>query len=159
MVSTKSQTTEYSKGTNIIISGDGVKLISCKASDNLGHTNTVNMLVEVDNTPPVVGIQPSHSLINANNMDYAQKSTSFSIRAIDSGSGLANILVRIDGSPNWEEYANPIFFEEETEHTIEAKAIDLVGNESEVIVMQVTVDELPPSSKLRLQGVKIQTNN
>ena len=152
-------TIEYNKNTNIILSGEGVKLITCKASDNLGHTTIINVLAEIDDLAPSVAIHPSTSLINANNKDYAQKSTSFSVKAIDTDSGLANILIRVDGSPNWEEYTSPIFFEEETEHTIEAKAIDLVGNESEIVVMRITVDELPPTSKLRLQGLRISPSN
>ena len=151
--------TIYKKGTNIILSGEGVKLISCKATDNLGHENKMNMLVEIDNIAPTVAIQASNSLINVGDKDFAQKSTSFSVKSLDSGSGLASIFVRVDGSPNWDEYTNPIFFEEETEHTIEAKAIDVVGNESEVVILQVTIDELPPTSKLRLEGVQIAPSN
>ena len=59
------------------------------------------------------------------------------------------IMVRIDGSEEWQTYTDTIYFDTEKEHSIEAKAIDAVGNESEIVSSRFIVDDNPPTTKLK----------
>ncbi len=141
---------KYEEGRTVQLSDPGSQLIRYKATDNLGNaTRGGSILVEVDSSRPKVSIRPSQPLRRVNGSRYARRSTSFSVLGEDEGAGVSRIMVRIDGSQNWQVYSTAIAFETEAEHSIEAKAIDAVGNESEVVSSQFKVDDNPPITKLR----------
>ena len=141
---------KYEEGRIVQLSDPGSQLIQYEASDNLGNkTVSGSVLVDVDNTRPKIAIRPTQPLRQVNGDRYARRATGFSVTAEDQGAGVSQVMVRIDGSQEWQAYNNTLYFATETEHTIEAKALDAVGNESEVVVSRFKVDDNPPITKLR----------
>lgn len=135
--------------TPITIGKAGDETIKFKATDFVGNTAVEKTLsFFVDNVKPMVKIIPSGSFYQKNNRNYAPKSFQYTIEASDTESGIARILVSLDGG-EFVVYESPISFETEGDHTIVAKAIDNVGNTSDEIRQAVTVDISPPNVELK----------
>lgn len=154
------KSTEYSldKGnyipyaSGIKITATGEHIIKYKAMDNLGNASAGKVFsVCVDNNKPLVTITPSGTLFEKNKKKFASSSFQYSIEATDTESQIAKLLVSIDGG-NYVIYENPFVLSGEGEHTIKAKAIDNVGNESDEISLIFTIDTTPP--KIELKPVK-----
>ncbi len=140
----------YKAGSVIKLSQSGSQVIKYKADDNLGNTTeSGSVVVEVDNGVPIVQIRPSSSLKQVNGDRYARRSTSFNVIAKDDGAGVSQVMVRIDGAQEWQSYVSPLSFETEADHSIAAKAIDAVGNESQIAIIRFKVDDNPPVTKIR----------
>ena len=140
----------YEEGRTVQLSNSGSQIIQYNARDHLGNnTDGGNIVVQVDDKKPAIRIKSSVSLRKIDGTNYARRATAFSIVANDEGSGVAVIMVKIDGSEEWQTYNKPLYFATEQEHSIEAKASDAVGNESETVVSRFIVDDNPPISKLR----------
>ena len=136
-------------GEVLRLSQPGTHLINYSAEDNLGNKmNGGNLLVEVDAEKPMVDLAPTNPLVTVGTKKFARKNTGFKVSAMDNGSGISQILIRLDGSQEWQTYTDVLRFDTEKEHTIEAKAIDAVGNESEVKKITFTVDDNPPRTQL-----------
>ena len=141
---------KYEEGRIVQLSDPGSQLIQYEAIDNLGNrTLSGSVLVDVDNTRPRIAIRPTQPLRQVNGDRYARRATGFNVTAEDEGAGVTQVMVRIDGSQEWQAYNNTLYFSTETQHSIEAKALDAVGNESEVVVSRFKVDDNPPITKLR----------
>ncbi|MEI7012385.1 hypothetical protein V9X60_06635 [Leptospira licerasiae] len=52
-------------------------------------------------------------------------------------------------SGEWKLYADPVSVEAQGNHTIEAKSVDSVGNESDVKKIAFIVDTTPPETKIQ----------
>ncbi len=140
----------YQQGREIQLTQPGRQLIRYKAIDNVGNTTEEKTLfVSVDNSRPVVGIYPNQPLVKVNGASYSRRTTGFDVRANDEGSGVERILVRIDGSQEWQTYIDTIYFGSENRHSIEAKAIDAVGNESELVSLGFIIDDNPPMTDIK----------
>ncbi|MBN1534667.1 MAG: hypothetical protein JXA20_18500 [Spirochaetes bacterium] len=149
------------------IASDGEIEMKVSAVDNVNNSNDqysfiirddkgkVSTLREgiakfaVDNTPPAVQITPSEVLNKtADDKNIASTNVKYGVSATDADSGVASIQVRIDNVGDFAPYFNEIKFKTNGEHSIEAKAIDRVGNVSEVTSLSVFVDTIAPESKL-----------
>lgn len=139
----------YREGEAVQITASGTQLINFQGVDNLGNKTTGSVLVEVDADKPVVEIKPTQPLTKVDQRQYARRNTGFRVEATDLGSGIQTIMVRIDGAQEWQAYSDVIFFDAEKEHVIEARAIDAVGNESEIKTLRFVVDDNPPTTELR----------
>ena len=141
---------DYEEGRTVQLSVPGNQVIQYNATDNLGNnTDGGNVLVYVDDKAPVINIKPSSPLRRIDGKNYARRATGFSIVSNDEGSGVSLIMVRIDGSKEWQTYNKPLYFATEQEHSIEARALDAVGNSSTVVSTTFIVDDNPPISELR----------
>src|SRR5690606_18129220 len=99
---------EYSVNSNELkpYSGEIIKLetagtqfVKYRAMDNLGNkTINGNMVIEVDSEKPVVSIVTTSPLFEVGEKQYARRNTGFVVKGTDSGSGVARIMVRLDGS-------------------------------------------------------------
>ncbi len=127
----------------------GSQLIQYAAEDNLGNKTQGSVLIEVDGAKPTVEIIPGEALMPIGSKLYAKRRTGFRVEGMDAGSGVDQILVRVDGSQEWQNYNGVLYFDVEKEHSIEAKAIDAVGNESDVRKITFVVDDNPPTTDLR----------
>ncbi|HMZ36818.1 MAG TPA: hypothetical protein PLD60_09250, partial [Leptospiraceae bacterium] len=127
----------------------GSQLIQYTADDNLGNRAQGSLLIEVDGAKPTVEIVPGEPLMPLGDKMYAKRRTGFKINGTDNGSGVEQILIRVDGAQEWTTYSNVLYFDTEKEHSIEAKAIDAVGNESDVRKITFIVDDNPPTTDLR----------
>ncbi len=111
----------------------GFHVINYFATDNAGNSSAESsFLVNVDGVKPNVDITESIPFVKVNEKTFARKDTTFKITAKDGESGIAKILVKIDGAAEFTPYVEDIAFTTSGEHSIEAKAIDNVGNESDV---------------------------
>jgi len=174
------KTLEYSvNGTDwqpykdgIVLDKVGAAQLKYRAVDNLGNRSenlsgfssatpgqgaspedlaVINSLY-VENTPPVVLITPAKRFINVDSKKYAQRDNTYTVEAQDSESGVANIFIKIDNAAEWQIYSGKLVFQTEGPHSIEAKAIDKVGNESQSVRVDFIVDDNPPKSTIRPVG-------
>ncbi len=137
-------------GEAIAVSAEEQYVLKYKAMDNLGNqTEERTLVVEADGTAPAVFIRPSQKTVNVNGKEYARRDTVFVVEAADKKSSVKNIFVKIDGEENFSVYSSPINFSEEGEHTIESKAVDTVGNESETVKVTFVTDDNPPKSVIQ----------
>lgn len=143
--------TEYVAGQPIKLSKEGPNTIFYRATDNAGNTNPEfqALIVYVDIKKPIAKIQESFPLIPVGDKKFARKGTSFSAKAFDNESGLKEIFVKTDESKDFIPFAEPIIFTSAGEHTIEVKATDNVGNESEVTTLVVSTDDVAPATTIK----------
>ncbi|EKR93405.1 multi-beta-barrel domain surface protein OmpL47 [Leptospira santarosai] len=128
----------------------GVNLIKYSAVDNSGNSSSEAILVvSLDDVKPEVEIQGNTPLVIIDGKTYSRKGNSFTIKAADGQSGIKRILIKMDNAPDFVAYAEPITIDAQGEHTIEAKAIDNVGNESETKKVSFAVDVNPPTTQIR----------
>ncbi|TGL71194.1 multi-beta-barrel domain surface protein OmpL47 [Leptospira kmetyi] len=128
----------------------GVNLIKYSAVDNSGNSSSEAILVvTLDDAKPEVEIQGNTPLVIIDGKTYSRKGNSFTIKAVDGQSGIKRILIKVDNAPDFVPYAEPITIDAQGEHTIEAKAIDNVGNESETKRVSFSVDVNPPTTQIR----------
>ena len=138
------------EGDVINLKNAGTQFVRYRAVDNLGNkTEDGTLVIEVDSEQPTVEIIASSQLFKVGETSYARRTTGFSVKGTDNGAGVTQIMVRLDGASEWQTYSDTIFFDTEKEHKIEAKAIDAVGNESEVKAVSFTVDDNPPITKIQ----------
>ncbi|EMY79179.1 bacterial group 3 Ig-like protein [Leptospira weilii serovar Ranarum str. ICFT] len=128
----------------------GVNLIKYSAVDNSGNSSSEAILVvTLDDVKPEIEIQGNTPLVIIDGKTYSRKGNSFAIKALDGQSGIKRILIKTDNAPDFVPYAEPITIDAQGEHTIEAKAIDNVGNESETKKVSFSVDVNPPTTQIR----------
>ncbi|MEM7183382.1 MAG: chitobiase/beta-hexosaminidase C-terminal domain-containing protein [Spirochaetota bacterium] len=128
----------------------GSHTVKVTATDKAGNeSDEFSYVVNVDNQPPTVKIIESMPFLVVDGKNYAKKGTTFSVKATDPEAGVNKILVKLDGQGDFVAYADAISFTTSGEHTIEAKAIDNVGNESAVETLKVLVDVIPPTTTIK----------
>jgi hypothetical protein len=142
--------------------------IKITASDNVGIStdkytikakDTNNKDVEVssaglklvrDTTPPDVVISADKEIFqNEKELNIVAKDYKYSISAIDEEAGVANILYRISGDRDFQNYTQPFTLKNSGINKIEAKAIDKVGNVSAPVALTVFVDVVPPTTLIK----------
>ncbi len=128
----------------------GFHVINFYAVDNAGNVSQENSyIVNVDGIKPTVDIKESIPYIVLGNKVYAKKETVFTITAADGQSGIKQILVKTDGASDFVPYVEPLTFGTSGEHVIEAKAIDNVGNESDIKKIVFSNDIKAPSTVIK----------
>ena len=132
----------------VTIGEEGEHTASAYAVDNVGNkTDVYSLIGYVDNSAPTVYIKHSEDFVVVNGINYTNKNNEFSIIANDNLSGVKEIEVSLDGSP-FVEYTSPFKVQYGGKHTIEAKAIDNLGNESEITSVDFYVDVKPPQTSI-----------
>jgi hypothetical protein len=112
-------------------------------------TSTVTSLqLTADNTAPTVTITPDKELKESDLTPVAKTDVKYTLSAEDQGSGVNSIYYRIDGKGKFVPYTSPISFTTNGEHVIEAQAVDNVGNISNVTILKVVVDTIPPETTI-----------
>lgn len=128
----------------------GFHVVNFYAIDNAGNVSQENSyIVNVDGIKPTVDIKESIPYIVINNKVYAKKETIFTVTAADGQSGIKQILVKTDGAPDFVPYVEALTFGTSGEHVIEAKAIDNVGNESDIKKVIFSNDIKAPSTVIK----------
>ncbi len=100
----------------------------------------------MDNIAPVVEVKSDKAFILKDGKNVASIDYKYTVNAADNESGLAGILVRLDGKGDFAPYKGELTFTTNGEHLIEAKALDKMGNSSNVSVLSVLVDVIPPQT-------------
>lgn len=117
--------------------------------DNTETTAKVTSLkLTADNTAPTVTITPDKELKESDLTPVAKTDVKYTLSAEDQGSGVHAIHYRIDGKGKFVPYTSPISFTTNGEHIIEAQAVDNVGNISNVTILKVIVDTIPPETHI-----------
>ena len=161
---------DYVTPFNIVKDGD-VEL-RVRASDNV--TNVANsfaiMAVDetgremeireaavkifMDNVAPVVAIKGDKEFLQKDGKNVASTDYKYSVNATDGESGVALVLVRVDGKGDFMPYKGEILFSTNGDHIIEARALDKVGNLSTTAVLSVFVDVVPPATAIETLSEK-----
>lgn len=101
-----------------------------------------------DDAAPVVEIKADKELKQINSFNVASTDVKYAVNATDAGSGVAEILYRLDGKGEFIPYTEAIQFLKNGKHQIDAKASDKMGNVSNIVSLTVYVDILPPVSTI-----------
>ncbi|MFW6364864.1 MAG: OmpL47-type beta-barrel domain-containing protein [Spirochaetota bacterium] len=118
------------------------------AGDNQSMQQNRSLTFYVDNEAPTVNIAADREFIQRNGRAVAGNDYRYSITAQDDDSGVDKILYRTDGQGSFRTYEQPFMLRTNGDHFIEAKAVDAVGNVSDVKVLSVYVDVIPPNSDI-----------
>lgn len=148
--------------TGIVMPVEGEASLRVIAEDKVGNradhfsfvrdagdaVKTKSIAIIADNEPPSVRIVPGFSFAVVEDKRIAPRGASFTVEADDQGSGVATILVRIDGRGDFVPYSGALVFNAPGTHFIEAKAVDRTGNGSSVSVSSFIVDPVPPKTSI-----------
>lgn len=119
--------------TPLIIDKPGKRTLYYRTVDRVGNMEKAQKLeVYADGTAPTTEMKTSggtltQAVIGGTSYSSARDSVSFVFEAQDSGSGVREVLVSIDGQPA-KPYVKPIYFLQEGPHKITYHAVDNVGN-------------------------------
>ncbi len=117
--------------------------------DNVGNrSETYTVRGFVDNTPPVVRIVPQRSLTIVQGDRYTSSGNRFVVRASDEISGVDEIHVSIDRQ-EFITYSEAVTFDEPGFHIIRARAVDRLGNVSDVVQLDFYIDVDTPEPAIR----------
>ncbi|MBI5641167.1 MAG: RHS domain-containing protein [Nitrospirae bacterium] len=132
---------------------DGTHTIKHRATDNVLTTETEKLFtVILDKTPPETAISASDELTDGG-VNTVSPKTRFFLGSADAGSGIKEILYRIDNG-NWNTYLAGFPLPSVAgEHTIGYKAIDTLGNEETEKTLTVRMIVIDLASGLSLEPV------
>lgn len=137
-------------GQPIKIEKSGFHVITYSAIDNANNSSSdASYIINVDGIKPTVEIKESIPFVIIEGKTFAKKDTIFNITAKDGQSGVSKILVKVPGSTDFVPYVEPITISTPGEHTIEAKSIDNVGNESDVAKTTFFYDVKAPKTEIK----------
>lgn len=127
---------------------EGQHTISYYSVDNLGHTEQArDFSVIVDQTQPaVVTLTPDQELLVSGANTYAEAGTHYTLASQDTGSGLLEIVYKIDGA-GFTTYTNPFTLALGV-HELQYQAKDRVGNLSELQIFRVEVVQTLPDTRM-----------
>ncbi|MCI0556590.1 MAG: Ig-like domain-containing protein, partial [Anaerolineae bacterium] len=125
------------------ILNEGVYNIVVQAEDNAGNISSSSAIISVDTTTPAVDVSVNGTM--ASNGWYSSNMNVIA-SATDATSGIDTLEVTSDGGP-WTAVSNPVSFADGY-HTVQFKAVDKAGNETETSVQEFYVDTLAPAIDL-----------
>ncbi|MDW8306579.1 MAG: hypothetical protein RML34_05890 [Leptospiraceae bacterium] len=144
----------FVEGNSVVLENPGRQTIRYRAIDNLNNVSpehlVANIQLTVDKEPPVVLIKTSRRPVEHEGKKYLLRDTIYTVEAMDDGAGVDKVLYRLDGEGEFQLYNAPIQFSTEGPHSIEAKAVDRVGNESQIVRLDIITDDEPPTSALKV---------
>ena len=137
----------------VAIDEEGYHEASAYAVDNVGNaTDVFTVSGYVDSTAPDVVITARDELVGVSGENYTNRDNVYTVTAADEISGVGEILVSLDGS-DYAVYSAPFRVQIAGRHSISAKAVDRLGNESAPVDLQFYVDVTPPSTSM---GVSLE---
>jgi hypothetical protein len=125
----------------------GLHKVEYLAIDNVGNSSIKKAYIYyLDINAPTVEFVINPEPFEKDGIKYISDKTPVVIKASDAETGVARIVYSIDDGEE-KDYQYPIRLTAGT-HKITAKAIDLLGNESETISIELTVDASVPEAEL-----------
>jgi hypothetical protein len=132
----------------VTIDEEGYHEASAYAIDNVGNaTDVFTVSGYVDSTAPTVSITARDRLVSVDGENYTNRDNVYTVSASDEISGIGEILVSLDGS-DYAVYSAPFRVQIPGRHSISAKGVDRLGNESVPVELLFYVDVTPPSTSL-----------
>src|SRR2546426_2505493 len=128
--------------------GDGQHVVEYFASDLAGLTEPTNSFsVAIDTTPPattaaITGTTGANGWYTSNVV--------VDLLPVDSGSGIANLYVQVDGGP-WEIYSGPVLLTDRV-HVVQYYAVNLAGLTEPTHSISVAIDTAAPTTAISLSG-------
>jgi len=122
---------------------EGVYNILVQAEDNAGNISSSSTVISVDTTTPITDVSVSGK---AGKNGWYSSSMEVSAIANDATSGVASLESSLDGGV-YQAYTSPISFADGY-HTVQFKAVDKAGNETETSVQEFYVDTIAPAVDL-----------
>ncbi|MFM9328968.1 OmpL47-type beta-barrel domain-containing protein [Paenibacillus mesotrionivorans] len=131
----------------VSLEADGEYDIFARSLDHAGNISTEAWTtVRIDKTAPSVpALAPSQS--GWTNQDVAVTLTA----GTDVLSGVLKSQYRIGEQDTWKDYVNPILIHEEGVHSVNARTLDVAGNISQLVSINVKIDRTPPSTPTELE--------
>lgn len=127
----------------------GLHHFNFKATDNVGNVTKSHLFAFfLDETPPLVTYLISPSPFVKDTIHYISQKSLISIVAQDAESKTDKILYSLDESP-FSLYQTPLTNLTPGKHILKAKAYDLLGNESEEVLLEILVDSTSPKAALQ----------
>ncbi|MCX7820313.1 MAG: chitobiase/beta-hexosaminidase C-terminal domain-containing protein [Brevinematales bacterium] len=135
------------KGVFAPVNQNGLHKVEYFATDNVGNVSmTKTYIYYLDITAPTIEFVINPAPFDKDGVKYISDKTPIVIKAKDTETGISRIVYTIDGGEE-KDYQYPIKLANGT-HTIKAKAFDLLGNASEEISLELTVDAEIPEAEL-----------
>jgi len=132
----------------VFITEEGIHRAAAYAVDNVGNrSDTYTIEGYVDNTPPEVKITTAEEFVMVDGKNFTNRNNVYTVEFSDNISGTKEVLVSMDGS-EFVTYAGSFRVQIPGYHTLKAKAIDNLGNESLPVEIDFFVDVIPPASRL-----------
>ncbi len=123
---------------------DGTYTLRYKGIDAFGESGEIaKFVVVVDNTPPEIKIEID-KCVQLKSGCFVHPQTGFSLTAIDNAAGVKEILYKIDDG-QWTGYSGVFSISQEGLHRIGFQAGDIVNNQSKEGMINVIVDNTPPT--------------
>jgi len=120
------------------------------AVDKVGNrTKTYAVEGYIDNSPPTVRIIAEDSFVELQGSKYATANNKYSVKAYDNVSGVKEAMVSIDRGEFFS-YTEPFTVQAEGFHTIRAKAVDYLNNESKAVELGFYIDVDTPEASLEI---------
>jgi len=128
----------------------GFHSINYYGVDNANNTGVeISYAVNVDDVKPTIEIVESLPFVKVGDKLFARRGTKFKLVARDAESGVAKILYKKSGESEFTAYVEDLAFDTSGEQTIEAKAIDNVGNESDIKKVTFFYDIQAPKTTIK----------
>jgi len=126
---------------------NGLHKVEYFATDNVGNVSMAKTYIYyLDINAPTIEFVVNPEPFEKDGVKYISDKTPIVIKAKDAETGISRIVYKIDDGEE-KDYQYPIKLANGT-HTIKAKAFDLLGNVSEEISLELTVDSVIPEAEL-----------
>ncbi len=122
---------------------EGVYTINVQAEDNAGNIAQSSTAISVDTTTPTIDVSVNGTL---GNNGWYSSGMQVSANASDATSGVASLESSLDGGV-YQAYISPVSFGDGY-HTVQFKATDNAGNETETSMQEFYVDTIAPAVDL-----------
>lgn len=135
--------TTYTPTGSIDVAGEGYKTLRAEYRDRAQNPYVVTRVIAVDESGPITTITGPPSGVPATG------TVMVTVSAVDTYSPVAVRKYRLDGGPETT-YTAPFAVTGNASHTVEAWAVDSLGNEGSVTESTFTISELSAGGILRL---------
>ena len=142
---------------NFSISGEGQHTLVYYAKDILMNAERQHvLLVQIDSQGPATTLVAMGASYSVPPDMYIGSATALMLTGSDYGSGLQEIDFRVDGG-SWIRYSSPFNISQQGPHTLSFFGVDLLGNTESAKTLNVYVDDQPPSTRMTLVGLTVQS--
>lgn len=148
-ISAKGEVTMKIKGTDNV--NNPTEQFAFRMADDNGNISELKdstIKLYTDETPPTVEIKPDKEIKQIDSKNVTSTDVKYTIVATDNESGVATIFYRLDGKGEFIPYMGLVQFLTNGKHQIDAKAVDKLGNMSDIVSFSVYVDIVPPRSTI-----------
>jgi len=129
------------------VGGDGSHLLEYFSTDLVGNVEPVqSATIQIDTVAPTVTRVASCS--QAGEAGWCHGSVVVTLSASDTTSGLAEIDVSLDQSPQFARYSGPLSIAGDGAHILVYLAIDNAGNLAAPTTLFVPIDGTPPTIRI-----------